>query len=588
MSVLSEYPDHKKDVQIWNNAVFDSDNQIKLPSWFAKKPVSVNPSSDSFDSSKENQSPTLIGFSKSLHQSKPLKNIPIKVGDLEEKTDEEIEIEKEISRLYAKLECIRRERKQGKTGEVKNGVKKIQEPVFGKVQRRGFSLGPNEIMSAATNSNSKSKQLGTTPVQLTQNRRKSCFWKLDDIEEEKMAFSRGKNLSFRQAVTTVGAKKGVKKDELILASIQPKKLFGEQSVGVKKPLKPGRVIPSRYNQATVNSSMKKRSFADNNVDRKSLTDVRVKKKWEIPSEIVVPKRLDLDENENETQDDVVAMMPVVLPRIRAVRVVDETGRDSGPAKRVAQLVGKKSYFAQEDDEETVCQALSFENDYVTSQVVPITIIEGAVAKGAVCLDGSPPAYQFDAGSGDGVNNWLLHIQGGGWCYSVNDCHTRTYNKYGSSKNMKSSDYNFTGILSNKLELNPNFYNWNRVAIRYCDGSSFTGDIEEVDPATNLHFRGARVFDVIIQELLGKGMKSASKALLSGSSAGGLASILHCDKFRAFFATSTQCEYQSKWLGKSSWKLNNKAIAEAVGDWFYDRSTVQMMDNQNMLPHYCNT
>jgi O-palmitoleoyl-L-serine hydrolase len=82
-----------------------------------------------------------------------------------------------------------------------------------------------------------------------------------------------------------------------------------------------------------------------------------------------------------------------------------------------------------------------------------------------------------------------------------------------------------------------FYNWNRVAIRYCDGSSFTGDIEEVDPvsytclvvrklmvltcsnkqphdfvfkATNLHFRGARVFDVIIQELLGKGMKSASK------------------------------------------------------------------------------
>ncbi|PWA88075.1 pectinacetylesterase/NOTUM [Artemisia annua] len=285
-----------------------------------------------------------------------------------------------------------------------------------------------------------------------------------------------------------------------------------------------------------------------------------------------------------------------------------------------------------------------------------------------------------------------------------------------------------------------FYNWNRVSIRYCDGSSFTEDIEEVDPATNLHFRGARVFDVIIQELLGKGMKSASKftktqsrcgqALLSGSSAGGLASLLHCDKFRAFFPTSTQvkclsdagyfahvkdlsgeykfegyydqvvnlhcfypqyaipyvktpifllhstydtfqvqnilaspqadpnglftkckqdinacttdqiqrlqntcdncnntfflfscklhfrseflnalsvfgngssrgwfitncfthgqCEYGSKWLGNSSWKLNNKAIAEAVGDWFYDRSTVQMMDSQNVLPHYCKT
>jgi hypothetical protein len=26
-----------------------------------------------------------------------------------------------------------------------------------------------------------------------------------------------------------------------------------------------------------------------------------------------------------------------------------------------------------------------------------------------------------------------------------------------------------------------FYNWNRVMVRYCDQSSFTGDVEEVDP-----------------------------------------------------------------------------------------------------------
>lgn len=25
-----------------------------------------------------------------------------------------------------------------------------------------------------------------------------------------------------------------------------------------------------------------------------------------------------------------------------------------------------------------------------------------------------------------------------------------------------------------------FYNWNRVKVRYCDGSSFTGDVEAVD------------------------------------------------------------------------------------------------------------
>jgi len=27
---------------------------------------------------------------------------------------------------------------------------------------------------------------------------------------------------------------------------------------------------------------------------------------------------------------------------------------------------------------------------------------------------------------------------------------------------------------------PDFYNWNKVKVRYCDGSSFTGDVEEVD------------------------------------------------------------------------------------------------------------
>lgn len=105
-------------------------------------------------------------------------------------------------------------------------------------------MGPNDII------NPKSKQLGTTPIQSTQNRRKSCFWKVEDIEEEeKMGVSRGKNPSLRQAVTTGGAKKGTKKDDSLLSSIQPKKLFGEQSVPSKKPLlKPGRVIASRYNR----------------------------------------------------------------------------------------------------------------------------------------------------------------------------------------------------------------------------------------------------------------------------------------------------------------------------------------------------
>ncbi|XP_038982867.1 pectin acetylesterase 8-like isoform X3 [Phoenix dactylifera] len=119
-------------------------------------------------------------------------------------------------------------------------------------------------------------------------------------------------------------------------------------------------------------------------------------------------------------------------------------------------------------------------------------------------------------------------QGGGWCSNVEECKERTGNFRGSSKYMK--QLSFSGILGNQQNLNPDFYNWNKVKIRYCDGSSFTGDIEAVNPATNLHFRGARVWRAIMDELLAKGMNKAQNALLSGCSAGGLASILHCDSF----------------------------------------------------------
>ncbi|KAI4981363.1 hypothetical protein ZWY2020_021848 [Hordeum vulgare] len=45
-----------------------------------------------------------------------------------------------------------------------------------------------------------------------------------------------------------------------------------------------------------------------------------------------------------------------------------------------------------------------------NHLVDITYVESAVAKGAVCLDGSPPAYHLAPGSGSGVNNWLVHFE----------------------------------------------------------------------------------------------------------------------------------------------------------------------------------
>ncbi|MCD7457874.1 hypothetical protein HAX54_036487 [Datura stramonium] len=84
-----------------------------------------------------------------------------------------------------------------------------------------------------------------------------------------------------------------------------------------------------------------------------------------------------------------------------------------------------------------------------------------------------------------------------------------------------------------------FYNWNRVSLRYCDGGSFTGDVEQVDPGTGLHYRGARIFKAIMEELLAQGMNTSQNGVLSGCSAGGLATILHCDNFRTLLPKSAK-------------------------------------------------
>ncbi|KAG9441298.1 hypothetical protein H6P81_017152 [Aristolochia fimbriata] len=50
--------------------------------------------------------------------------------------------------------------------------------------------------------------------------------------------------------------------------------------------------------------------------------------------------------------------------------------------------------------------------------------------------------------------------------------------------------------------------------------------------TTLYFRGERIWNAFMLDLLPKGLNHAEKALLSGCSAGGLATFLHCDKFTA--------------------------------------------------------
>lgn len=235
--------------------------------------------------------------------------------------------------------------------------------------RRGMSLCPMEIAEKVM----APPAMMITPA--TVNRRKSCFWKpqesvevippgitpatvnrrkscilkpQESCEENRRKTICKPNCSVNSAV---GSIKHVKKKDEEIAQVQPKKLFeGEKSV--KKSLKQGRIVASRYNSGGGGGDARKRSFSENN--KGSGSEIRAKKRWEIPIEEV----------------DVSGF--VMLPKISTMRFVDESPSDSGAAKRVAELNGKRSYFCDEDDDEerviveeeggSVCQVLNFAED----------------------------------------------------------------------------------------------------------------------------------------------------------------------------------------------------------------------------------
>ena len=64
----------------------------------------------------------------------------------------------------------------------------------------------------------------------------------------------------------------------------------------------------------------------------------------------------------------------------------------------------------------------------------VVILNDTVSEmhGAKCLDGTAPGFYIRK-STTGSTNWLIHLQGGGWCVSLDDCFKRSLTPLGSSK-----------------------------------------------------------------------------------------------------------------------------------------------------------
>ncbi|KAG8476304.1 hypothetical protein CXB51_033099 [Gossypium anomalum] len=178
----------------------------------------------------------------------------------------------------------------------------------------------------------------------------------------------------------------------------------------------------------------------------------------------------------------------------------------------------------------------------------------------------------------GMTTWS--VPGGGWCNDISSCLERAKTRRGSTRYMSKLEV-FSGILSNNASLNPDFYNWNRVKLRYCDGASFSGDSKFDNGTSLLYFRGQRIWEAIIHDLLPKGLSRARKALLSGCSAGGLATFLHCDNFTKMLPSNASV----KCLSDAGFFLDKRDISlnYSMRSFYHDLVALQGIE-QNLNPN----
>jgi hypothetical protein len=140
---------------------------------------------------------------------------------------------------------------------------------------------------------------------------------------------------------------------------------------------------------------------------------------------------------------------------------------------------------------------------------------------------------------------MLYLIGGGFCGettlagTLESCYRRSKTELGSSNywpDFLNDQMGTEGLIS----LNePRYQNWTKVLFAYCDGSMMQGgsDSPVSYKDTKLYFRGGRIMRSHFKYLINQyNMDKASKIMLTGGSAGGLASILWGNYLQSIVST----------------------------------------------------
>ena len=94
----------------------------------------------------------------------------------------------------------------------------------------------------------------------------------------------------------------------------------------------------------------------------------------------------------------------------------------------------------------------------------------------MCLDGSPPGYYWKEATGNATKKWIIHQEGGGWCFNEELCLSRSKTRLGSSTQFaRELSFMKSGFMARDCLTNPVFCEYNVLYLPYCDGCSFSGN-----------------------------------------------------------------------------------------------------------------
>jgi hypothetical protein len=121
------------------------------------------------------------------------------------------------------------------------------------------------------------------------------------------------------------------------------------------------------------------------------------------------------------------------------------------------------------------------------------VLNGGEFPDATCSDGTPGVFYVRIGSGDDVNRWVIHVQGGGGCNDYGSCLERWCGTQGAlpyKANKMSSDWNADGVTDLAEHVrgpgmasesaNNQFSTWSHAWAYYCSSDMWEGQESDVE------------------------------------------------------------------------------------------------------------